>query len=675
MSETRYRSKPGAYRSKHERKTTKIITLGAGIALFIATVVFAAVVIPLYKTNYIARLPSYSPGPAVSVGSAVSAAPAVSETPVYIKELSPPAAPPLIYENAGNVFLANGGSRIKLSERGKLYGCYQSVNCVFSGDNRYFYYILGLDMNTGEGTLMAADANGASPAEEIAGRVCWANVSYDGQKVMYVTEVADSAGTLYLKDGKETERIANNAVPGYCMFSYCGEYISYIVRENKETFAMYAKKSGNEPELVTRITAAAITDNGLSLTRFSEAAPLGSGQVVYSIEENYNMPLYLYTLGGGAERLCNDGYIVKVFTSGGFLYAETGREARPLWYKAPGKEPVLVSENYDYIKFLRDDPIGESRFLLVEHIGEGAENPGVMMYEAQPGAGKCAISLAENEGFEINRDFDCVAYERGGKLYVSRKTEAGWKEAYLSKASRVEFQGAYSSGITARFDASGKNLYYFDKYKTGPLFRYCVQDGKTSRIVENVDWFRILGDIPYAHTTRDKLYRGADKPRMILEGVREIRETQGGAYLLTGDGKVCFIADGEDRVRNLDSYSKTAALSDSIRYYPALGEDAGAAIEVLSREINYCLYKLGVFRNRHAQPLGVDEAAAITEKLLGREDLDAADRTVLKKMRAGFEAYTLWARGKGKRSTAAAALDKAAESYSKYIAGALTVQE
>jgi hypothetical protein len=137
---------------------------------------------------------------------------------------------------------------------------------------------------------------------------------------------------------------------------------------------------------------------------------------------------------------------------------------------------------------------------------------------------------------------------------------------------------------------------------------------------------------------------------------------------------VYFIADGEDGVRNFDSYMKTAALSDSIRYYPPLGEDAGGAIEVLSREINYCLYKLGVFRNRHAQPLGLGEAAAITEKLLIREDLDAADRMVLEKMRTGFEAYALWASGKGKRSSAASALEKAAESYSKYTDGALAAE-
>jgi hypothetical protein len=139
---------------------------------------------------------------------------------------------------------------------------------------------------------------------------------------------------------------------------------------------------------------------------------------------------------------------------------------------------------------------------------------------------------------------------------------------------------------------------------------------------------------------------------------------------LTGDGSVCFIADGEDNIRILDSFSKTAALSGSIRYYPPLEKDSSGAIEVLAGEVNYCLYKLGVFRDRYAQPLSVDEAVTLTAKLLAREDIGGGERLVLEKMHAGFETYALWEGGKAKRGAAASALESAAESCSKYLAGA-----
>lgn len=685
MSEQRYRSKPEARRSKPETRTTYTeekrskperrregrVLLGAGVTLLIGTVLSAALLIPP-KTNIPAKGPTASPSVSASASLSPSASPKATPTatPAASADFQPPAKAPLVYETGGRVLLTSGGGRVSLGKVEDIYGRFKTMSAMLSGDNRFLYYITGLDADNGEGTLSAVSADGKQLPFAFAEGVCAANVSYDGESVMYVTGIKGAAGTLYAARSGKEELIAENVLPVHFKFSDSGEYMTYIVQEGPEAFALYVKESGGAPEIVTRMTASAVIDGGLSLSRLNSFVPLDNGQVLYSVQENYNMPLYLYTCGGGTERLCNDGYVVKTFSTGGFLYAETGREAKPLWYKAPGEEPMPVSDNYDYIIFPRDWPGAESAFLLVEHIGEGAEDTGVILYEAAPGGEKIAISLATGGAFEINNeDFDCAAYERDGKLYVSRRTEAGWKESFLADASVQETEGSFASGMTASFDESGKYLYYLGDKNPGPLYRYSVEDGTSAEIIDKADWFSLLGDVPFAHTVSDKLYRAADSPEMILEGVREIRRTQGGAYLLTGDGQVCFIAENENKARVLDSFSKVAEINGLIEFQPPLEQDAGAALSVLSGEIDYCLYKLGVFLDKYPDPLGVDKASALCGKLLSRKDIDEQRAALLGDMKAGFDAYTLWTRGKAQRSDAKSALEKAAKSYSDYAAG------
>lgn len=689
MSEEGYRSGPRAYRSRPERRSKpervrpqrettvrehradaqksgrrkRRALLVAGVAVLIATVALAAALIPDIKSE-VKEVASSAAAAATPRKS--EALPSNTDEPLPAKSFLPPAAAPLVYESGGKIFLTNAGNRINLAKSAELYGGGNTLRAAFSGDNRFLYYISGFDINTGEGALMAAASDGTSPPSVVAEGVCAAVISYDGSKVMYITDAEGAAGALYIAGEDGSAQIAQSVVPAYFAFSDSGDYITYVVREGANTFAVYAMRIGGEPEAVTRVTAAVVIDSGLSLTRFCAVIPLDNGQVAYSVEENYNMPVYLYTSGEDTERLCNDGYIVRAFSSGGFLFAETGHEARPLWYKAPGKEPSLVSENYDYIKPEKYWPGAESRFLLAENIGEGAENPGVMLYEAEPGGEKSAISLATGESIEINGDFNCAAYERDGKLYVSRKTQGGWKESFLTDASAREFAGEPKSGIKALFDESGENLYFFDEFKTGPLYRYSAKDGVTTSVVKGVDWFFVIGDVPFAHTADDKLYMGAQSPSMVMEGVREVRPAQGGAYLLTADGKVCFVAEGKQRAVTLDSFSRTAALSGSIAYCPALWEDAEGAIEALSGEVNFCLYKLGVYRDKYPETLGADKAAALCAKLIEREDVSALQHAVLKDMHKAFETYGLWTRKKAKRAVAAGAMERAAQSYSDY---------
>lgn len=591
-----------------------------------------------------------------------AAAPAASGSAQAIElNLAPPAAAPLVYESGDKVFLAGGANSVALGDQSALYGCYESINAMLSGDNRWLYYISGLDSASGTGTLMKAPADASSEPVAVAQGVCAARASYDGSRAMYFKDMQGVSGSLYVLSGGGEELIAKNAVPDFFEFSPGGACISYITDEGGGTFTLYIKKEGEAPVFVTYITAEAVPDNGAKLSGLGEAMPFDNGDILYSVEEDYTTPLYLFT-GGSLKTICDNGYLLKTYAAGDFLYGGKGLETKPLWYKAPGAEPVLISENYDYIVF-PDGAADSSGFLLVERLGEGSA--GVMMYVISKDKIDSTISLAESEAVAINKNLGCVAYLRDNKLYASRKTDGGWVETFLSDASTQSFQGSAESGMHVQFDGTGANLYFADEFKTGPLYRFSVQDGSLSKLKARVDWFRVAGDTPFAHTTDDKLYcigNGA----MIRRGVREIMAAEGGAYALTG-GDVMFIDGAAGRARKIGDFTNSVELPGTISYTPPLGEDADRALGVLAREADYCLYKLGYFRDKCEQPLGTEGAAALTGKLLARQDLSDDMRLVIEQMDGGFKAYGAWANGSGERKAAGRALEDALTQYDNYI--------
>jgi hypothetical protein len=88
---------------------------------------------------------------------------------------------------------------------------------------------------------------------------------------------------------------------------------------------------------------------------------------------------------------------------------------------------------------------------------------------------------------------------------------------------------------------------------------------------------------------------------------------------------------------------------------------------VLAREADYCLYRLGYFRDEYEQPLKAEDAFGLAGKLLAREDLETEVRAVVQNMYDGLNAYMLWTRGDAKREAAKDALEKASVSYEAYV--------
>jgi hypothetical protein len=621
-----------------------------GIAVFLATILFVVYFAPGKHTeSNPVSLQTAAPSEPAEVSLGIETSSSVSPEP------EAPVAAPFIYEKDEDIFMASGKNKVKLGSRQSFYGCYKVMNCVLSDDNRYLYYIEDTDITTGMGTLKKTSTDAASSPVTIESGVCAAEVSSAGS-IMYIKNIKGIAGDLYLLKNGKSSLIDKNVLPVFMKFSQDGNCISYIVKEGGQTFALYIKKGNEKPVMAVPITAEATINDGINLSRIIDTVPFDSGQILYSIKENYNMPLYFFNLDGKTERICNDGYIIKTYPDGDFLYADIAKNN--LWYKSPGADAVNITENYSYSIF----PVDSNRFLLLEHIGDGIENSRVMMYEIGEDKKKTTISLGDDKIFEINAAFDCVAYECGGVLYASRKTNTGWKETNLLKVSEDKIRaGSPKSGIVARYDLQGENLYFYDEYTCGPLYRFSLKEEKTVKLLNNVDHLYVHERAVYA-VERNKLYSiGGSETEMISGGVRSVKETRGGAFLFA-DGSFKFIPEDLQSEKLLDSFTAAAEITGSIECRAPLVEDLSAALEVLSDEANYCLYKLGVYRVKVVESININDALTIAQKLAEREDINGTERKILGYMIDGFRAYK-----EKKRKVAAASLKNAMEAYEEYI--------
>jgi hypothetical protein len=111
--------------------------------------------------------------------------------------------PSLIYKKDGSVYLTNGIKTAclgdpQLIEGDAEYGDY--LNSILAADGRILYYLNGVDAVAG-GELMGVDISVLEP-ESLAEGVFAAEVSNDGEQVLYIKNLADGFGDLYvLKPG------------------------------------------------------------------------------------------------------------------------------------------------------------------------------------------------------------------------------------------------------------------------------------------------------------------------------------------------------------------------------------------------------------------------------------------------------------------------------------------
>lgn len=637
---------------KRKRKITVIAGAAAGILLIAAAILL-----------YIFLLTPGSPRPANVVispspqsSAQTGASPSPSDTATD-EDISPAAPEPFVYVKDGQVYMASSENTKYLGGYKDMAGCY-SLQTALSGDKRYLFYLTGYDVYKGSGTLMRIATDAITAPLKVAENVCAVKISNDGKRALYYTDMKGSTGNLYLwREGKSqlvAESVTDSAI------SPRSKYVSYIVDSGNEQ-KFYLKKENSEAVLVKTIPSTPASKQ-FERDRIQVSTLDDKGAQLYSLvpKGQNSGPVYLYTSGGNTEEL-GDKTIEAMFGSlDDIMYSEwvTGgvNNKHILYYKGPGMKPVTLSDKLSHMEFAdKDITENDKRFLLAESVSDASL--GAKLYEQYINGNKTFI--ADTDGsILVNSRFDCIAYEREEGLYVSTKTDKGWTEKFLSK---FEYDEGNNSSLREEFDKSGEYLYYYDDQNNGPLFRYSARTGQIIKIIDEPQNFFALKESSYV-TANGTAYRinGDGTPEKIGTGIIEIRQTNGGIYLLTDDfnGKIVFLADNTDKGNTIDSFASRGYISNNFSYaytgneisgyiesHEPLGENTDNAIDILSEEVYYCLGNLNGNSDGYPEPLSIDEAEALIGKLFEKTGLDPDQINLLQKMKEGLDKYGLWLEG------------------------------
>lgn len=567
---------------------------------------------------------------------------------------------PLLYEKDGSVMMAYGASTASIGTTDELYN-FGALNAAFTKDNSSLFYIkYGEQKTSGTLTKLKADLSGA-PAQ-IAEGVCAAQVSGDGKAVLYITGITDFTGDLYLKnDDAAPQLIANNVLPVYYGFSPKGGAIYYIVLEGSDTLALYVKKGGDAPALVTKHNETPYIQYGVCLDFISVFAADEEGRLLYSIngDDEYYGELYLYS-NGVSEKIAKQGIAAKTFGNlGELLYMEADNDSDyfSLWYKNEGADAVKIADNA-YAIFSNEDfyygmsdingSENDRRFIISESAGDnyGSET----LYEQELGSEKQVIGKTDDYMSPIlSPAKNCIVYGRDSKTYITRKTSGGWIESELKDAQNI----SYSS----MFDASGKYFYYINSgpdYYAGTLCRYSVTDGSVDELGENIYTVSLQGSAVYAVSDNGDAYRadGAELKK-IGQNVSYIVQASGGVFLESYSNTaydenseqyvfdIRFVADGEQSAQTI-CIGATELYAYSINYFPTIEKDPYRALEVLIGSAYYYQAQLSGEEYEEQPPLELQEAIDLSESFSQMPENDDYTGDMLAMLSEGFKNYQLW---------------------------------
>ncbi len=641
------------------KKLWLIISLGT---ILTAAVITAAILLA-QKTSKSAdaNFNDLSPAP-----SAARSEPARSMEP---EEALPDVPAPILYSKGGECYLACGNDSICLGVFRNPAGGIESPETALSGNNRYLFYLKGFDAYKGYGTLMRVSADAQSEPVAVAENVCAAAPSNGGKRVLYITEIRDGCGKLFLWDEKEGERfISDNVMSEQLVFSPHATCFCYIAREQGEA-RLYLYRGGEALFIKTLKDNQAAADY-YGNDHFQSIIPDDGGKVLFSLLLSGldGWPLCLYS-EGKTETISSDARVEKLLGSvDNIVYAEQVSAGWKLYYKEPEKKSVLLSDNYKLADFA-DQPISENGTVFLLEEGSAESMAAVDIYEMTIEGQKQYIATAEY-GALWSPNEKCVAYERDKSFYVSRKTDKGWKEERLCA---VTYDEEGNSSVWSGFDGKGDYLCYFDSENDGPLHRYSTADGTIGKIKDNARLLYIFGDIPYVIDSKYNAFRVNEYgiAEQIGENIKWIYETGGGVYLADGEneGNVYFVADGTTQRQMLDSYEDINSPWDKIDYSVPLGEDKNEAAEILYNDSDYYLGKIEDYYS-NGPYLTLEEDIALAKKLLERTDLEPEETDYLTKMLEGFRLYGQWAAGdNNKPAEAGSALKAAAGAYESYVYG------
>lgn len=430
---------------------------------------------------------------------------------------------PMIYTEDGDAFLAVGAQSIPLDDAGYSYSGF--LNAVLLEDGSAMFYMADVSESSGEGDLMRIQlGNAKAEPEVVAEDVYDAEISDDGGKILYVTDVEDDAGDLYIcTPGGDPEKV-DESVYRFSI-SPNGKHAYYTVVDDdfNETLYLY---SGGEPEEVMDI---------------DEEESLGSGyiddsgRILFTVDDvEGSSTLYLYS-NGDTEKINKDtsGYLV--FDSAvEFLYAKDGTE---LYYYNAGEE-VRITKEFDGIDF-------PTTANTNEHFDRH------FVYEETSSSGKTTLYefvLPENStkmlkvdgSYSVDPTFKAIAYSDDGELCLARKSGSSWEDV----------QDVCDYSPSYRFDESGRYLYYIsadDGDYVGDLCRIPATGGEEEVLLEDVTSFLLAGGKVYAINEDGEAYL-VTNPKdsvKIEEDISSLYEAASGIYLTGFDDELYYYNGGE----------------------------------------------------------------------------------------------------------------------------------
>lgn len=405
-----------------------------------------------------------------------------------------------------------------------------TVNTDISHDFRDLYYLV--DVNSqGYGDLMYVDVKQGKP-EVIANDVSTAVVSADGKRVLYMTEVAEGAGTLYLyKTGCEAEEIAESVDFKEFGFSPNGENLFYVQQSGTSayTYKLFLKVGKSKAIKVDEVSAPEYDSYSCHAELFDD------GRLVYSLY-NYedldkDLPIYQAAPDGTTKRVASNGRVEFCVGDGSVCSDE-----RELFYCDASGECSKLSGKYTFalpVWSSEGEQLADRFMLLEDNATESDPFPETVTYYDQNINGEREkVCEADRLSEHINGSFTRMVYSCKERSYATQRNEDGkWSEPeeLCKSAQRISFTD------------DEQYVYYLDYGSSdeyGELMRFDFVNLSKESIYKYVTDYEQFNGGVYISTRDGEAYLlrdGKEAEQISVDGADTITDTVGGVYIICGD--------------------------------------------------------------------------------------------------------------------------------------------
>lgn len=552
---------------------------------------------------------------------------------------------PIIVEKGGEVWLLGGGNALSLGnnvsymEPPYKQGKQGLLRGVVSFNNRYVYYMQDYQHNTGEGTLMRVRADATEAPVKVAEGVCTAKVSIDGECILYMTEITDGMGKLWLYRSGKRQVIADMVDYKSFGFSNCENEFYYYTKTGDD-YTLYVFYNGQAEEVAKTALPAeyqwVVTDH--------------NGRAIYpEVNADGSVDAYYSYLDGQSSYLSDDIIFVMMFAdTASYLYTEKDDEDVTLYLKKPKQEPICIYEDEGWVRPIKIPYLGvteRNRCILATDIWDEAA---LFEFDIQLES----LTLIEDDicarFITVNEEQSCIAFIKDDQTYIVQKEDGLW--------TKPEQIGEYAAEQMF-FDKS--LFYWLDQDKS--FWQYDQDTKERKLLMEDTALFVVSDAVPYVLTGRGWVYRvSGDKPVLLCENAfmpvwvevsykwasengrgshythemaNPLRATRGGICVFTKDEGVIFFATEQTKAKELiqgkatqlyppsliGRYMFEAVSVHSIPYEVLAEEDEDALRELYEDAHYYADVLLGKFKDGASPNGSPEENMALAREIANRE--------------------------------------------------------